>query len=161
MRRVAAVVVAAALVLAACEAFPIGPTPGPQGVVRGNWVWPSPAPLPPGAVAVPLVTQEIQDIPPDAEVVGCPLALLGSVTPEYRPNEDPPVRYRQGDGFAKVGWPVGFSARLNPRLEIVAPDGKVFAREGAPTDELGGGLTGGDDTFFVCVGGYGPERLDG
>ena len=155
-RIAAAVLVIATLV--ACEAFPIGPTP-PAGEVRGGWLWPTPAPLPAGALPVPIDVGRPFDVPADAELA-CPLALLGSLTVEYRAGEDPPVRYRSGEEV-RVVWPAGFSARLNPRLEIVAPDGAVFAREGLPTAEFGGGFGGdGDDRFHICMFEYMPRRLD-
>lgn len=125
-------------------------------IIRGGWAWPVPAPLPPGAVAVPIDVSPIQDLPADA-VIGCPAALLGPVTPEYQPGRTPPVTYRVADERVNVRWPVGFSARLAPNLEIVAPDGKVIARGGEVTEGLGGGYTGGD-AFNVCIGDW-PRRV--
>jgi len=57
-----------------------------------------------------------------------------------------------------VRWQEGFSARLNPTLEIVAPDGAVIAREGEVVDGRGGGTLGNDDPFTVCLGEYRPKR---
>jgi hypothetical protein len=87
------------------------------------------------------------------------MALLGPVTPEYRPAEQPPVGYRVAGDEVRVRWPVGFSARLSPALEIVAPDGKVVARAGEITDDLIGGYLEGDAVFTVCFTTYGPRRL--
>jgi hypothetical protein len=57
---------------------------------------------------------------------------------------------------ADIIWPEGFSGRLNPELEIVAPDGEVIAREGVPTPRwLGGGVPGGT---FACIPGNPPRR---
>ena len=125
-------------------------------IVRGGWAWPVPAPLPPGAIAVPIDVSPIWDMPADA-VIGCPAALLGPVTPEHRPGGTPPVVYRVEGREVLVRWPVGFSARLAPHLEIVAPDGMVIARAGETTKGLGGGYTGGD-AFHVCTGDW-PKRV--
>jgi hypothetical protein len=57
---------------------------------------------------------------------------------------------------ADIIWPEGFSGRLNPDSEIVAPDGEVVAREGVPTPRwLGGGVPGGT---FVCIPCNPPRR---
>lgn len=151
-----------AAALAGCELLPVGPSPGPDGIVFGNWVWPTAAPLPAGAMAVPIDATPPRELPANA-ALGCPMALLGSIVAEYRAGEDPPVRYRQGVIEVGVVWPAGFSARLNPRLEVVAPDGTVFAREGEPTQEFGGGMIGaeGDKRFWICMFEYGPRRIDG
>ena len=146
--------------VAGCELFPVVPSPGPQGIVRGAWLWPAPAPLPPGAVAVPIDAAQPIDLPPDA-VLGCDAALLGSIVAAHRAGEEPPVRYAPAAGGDEVHvrWPAGFSARLNPELEIVAPDGRVFATEGKATIEFGGGM-GADDRFWICMPEYGPKPLD-
>jgi hypothetical protein len=158
MRR-AAVAVAAAVLVAACEVFSESASAPGGGLVRGEWVWATPAPLPAGAEPVPLAVAPIRKIPPGVEVTGCATALLEPVVPQYRPAEEPPVRYRQNGREVSIVWEVGFSARLNPRLEIVAPDGTVIAREGELTEPLGGGYLE-DDAFWVCTGRYGPTRVD-
>ncbi len=130
------------------------------GLERNGWVWPAPAPLPAGADAVPIDVAPIWDIPADADdVIGCPLVLLGPVTPEYQPGRKPPVTYRVAGREVRVRWPVSFSARLAPGLEIVAPDGMVIARAGEATEGLIGGYLGDDDVFSVCVEEYGPKRV--
>jgi hypothetical protein len=129
-------------------------------IIRGGWAWPVPAPLPPGAVAVPIdVASPPRRVPPDVEIVGCPLLPLGPVTPEYRPGREPPVTYKVEGEDVRVRWPVGFSARLAPNFEIVAPDGKVIARAGEATAGLSGGHVTNDDVFSVCMGEYGPTRV--
>jgi hypothetical protein len=146
-----------AVLVAGCTLLP---APGPTDHIRNGWVWPTAAPLPPAAIAVPIDVAQPFDIPPDADFVGgCPLALLGPLTPEYRAGQEPPVGYRVEGKEVRVRWPVGFSARLSPALEIVAPDGKVVARAGEITDGLIGGHLDSDAAFTVCFTTYGPKRL--
>ncbi len=146
----------ACVAFAACSLF----SKPPAGLERNGWVWPAPAQLPPGAIAVAIDVATIPDnIRPGVEIIGCSLALLGPVTPEYQPGRDPPVTYRAAGAEVLVRWPVGFSARLAPNLEIVAPDGKVIARAGEATEGLIGGYLGDDDVFSVCIGEYGPKRV--
>ncbi|MEJ7749611.1 MAG: hypothetical protein WKF56_09930 [Candidatus Limnocylindrales bacterium] len=151
--------IALGLNVAACSLF----LP-PNGVVRGGWVWPTPAPLPEGATAVALDVAPIPaQVQPDAEYGACPLALLLPFTVRHVPEDAAqPVHYRAVDDGQelRISWPSGFSARLAPDLEVVAPDGTVIASEGVPTEGLGGGVLGNDDTFSVCIGEYGPHRIE-
>lgn len=105
----------------------------------------TPAPLPSGATAV-----ELQTTPAASEYVenwACPAALLN------------PIRVRRdGDAIAfdtldgtpvHLVWPRGFSARLfDNRIEIVAPDGTLIARDGDVLD----GLVGGADPICEVNG---------
>jgi hypothetical protein len=119
-----------------------------------RWVWPTPYPLPAGATAVSLDVLTAHPIPPGAEVIdACPLRPIDPFEIEYHPEDAAtPIHYRFSDGYQHVVWGIGFSARLDPTLEIVAPDGKVVARQ----DVLTGPMIGGhlDQGLYVCVSGY-------
>lgn len=158
MTGMAGLLVGLALVVVGC-----GQIGQPQGVERGGWVWPTPAPLPDGATAVPLDVEPMPAVvQPGAEYAACPTALLGPMTIHHVPEDAAtPIHYRTVGGGEEihVRWQFGFSARLAPDLEIVAPDGTVIAREGAPVEGLGGGTTGDDATFSVCIGDYVPQRV--
>ena len=79
-------------------------------------------PLPSGPITIELPTQ-----PPAPSGQGCVLLAL----PPVRVDWDPGHR-AVSFGGEKTIWPYGYSARLLPtgRLEILAPDGKVIARDG-------------------------------
>lgn len=147
-----------AVVLVGCQG-------GLGGTAINGWVWPTPAPLPAGATAVPLDVAPIPaDVRPDVEYAACPTALLLPVTIHLVPDDAArPIHYRSvADGEEiHVRWPVGFSARLNPALEIVAPDGAVIAKEGVPLEGMGGGYLGNDETFSACLWPYVPMRVPG
>ncbi len=135
----------------------------PPGIERGGWVWPTPAPLPDGATAVKLDVEPMPAVvAPGVVYAACPAALLLPITIHHVPEDAAaPIHYRPVGGGEEVHvrWQFGFSARLAPELEIVAPDGKVIASEGQPVEGLGGGVTGNDDTFSVCIGDYVPRRV--
>ena len=158
MAAIALLLVGLALVAMGC-----GQISQPQGIERGGWVWPTPAPLPDGATAVPLdVAPMPAVVAPGVEYAACPSALLGPMTIHHVPDDAATrIHYRSVGGGQEihVRWQVGFSARLAPDLEIVAPDGTVLAREGVPVEGLGGGYIGSDDTFTVCIGDYVPRRV--
>lgn len=123
-----------------------------------GWVFPTAYPLPSGAVRVAI--QTIHHSPPTEDTLyvdACPLIQLDAIVIEYRSEDaEQPVRYRMAGADAHLIWPEGFSARLNPSLEIVAPDGVVVAVEGVPTPRwYGGGMAGGT---FVCIPGNPPRR---
>lgn len=160
MRAVAALLGTVGLIVTGCAPFQA--LVGPQGIERGGWVWPTPAPLPDGATAVPLDVAPIPAVvQPNAEYGACPAALLNPVTIHHVPEDAArPIHYRIVDGGQEIQlrWQPGYSARLAPELEIVAPDGSVVARAGQKVEGLGGGY-GADDTFFVCIGDYVPPRI--
>jgi len=93
-------------------------------------------PLPSGAITIELPTQ-----PPAPSGQGCVLLAL----PPVRVDWDSSQRVVSFGG-EKVIWPNGFSARLlsSGRLEILAPDARVIARDG---DTL---QLGGSDYQHVC-----------
>jgi hypothetical protein len=161
MRIVPALLVTVALIVTGCA--PFQGLVGPQGIERGGWVWPTPAPLPGGATAVPLDVAPIPAVvQPNTEYAACPAALLSPVTIHHVPDDAArPIHYRIVDGGQEIHlrWQFGFSARLAPELEIVAPDGSVVARAGQRVEGLGGGFGADDDVFFVCIGDYVPRRI--
>jgi len=113
MKRVAALVLVAGLVAAACAV----PDPGETTY-----------PLPSEAISWPLPTQ------PASSPAPCPISELQPVTLEWDA-----IHRAFSAGGEKLLWPRGFSSRKLPngRLEILAPDGTVVARDG-DTIELGG-----------------------
>ena len=92
-------------------------------------------PLPSTPIAWPLPTQA------EATAAGCPATELEPVKVEWDA-----VRRALSVGGEKVVWPRGFSARILPngRLEILAPNGTVMARDG---DTIS---VGGADYEHVC-----------
>ena len=67
----------------------------PTERVENGWIVPTPFPLPPGAVAVPLDVWVLErPLRADTEYAACPLALLGPVRVAYLAGDDRPVRYR-------------------------------------------------------------------
>jgi hypothetical protein len=117
--------------------------------------------LPAGAQAVPLAVGRIPDrVLADVTYGVCPMALLGPFVTEYEPGASPPIVHRAGDQRFDIVWQPGFSARLNPKLEIVAPNGRVVVRESQQSIGFGGGV-GDDGKFHVCLPEYGPRRADG
>ncbi|HET7726961.1 MAG TPA: hypothetical protein VFK54_06485 [Candidatus Limnocylindrales bacterium] len=149
------------IIASACGAsLPFGPS---GGIARGEWVWPTPAPLPPGAVPVPLETLPVPDsVEPGVSYDACPAALVGDFTIAAGRDGAAPIRYSLVDSGndIRVIWPAGFSARRMPLIQIVAPDGTVVAREGEVVSGLGGGQFGaeGQDAFAVCLPAWLPMR---
>jgi hypothetical protein len=105
-----------------------------SGCGSGSGTGRTPYPLPPGAVSVALPTQPPYTSPIPSPGIGCPGIGPAHVTvvwdktahsvsftfDEWSPENKAPT----------ILWPRGFSAReYQGRLELVAPDGKVVARD--------------------------------
>ncbi len=153
--RAAALATVAAIATACSPVSSSSPAPTPSPSQTATWTWPSPAPIPSDATPVALHVALPADL--DAgPAYACPTALI-RVTPGFAADDAvQPIRYAvpgETDGWDFL-WQVGFQAWLRPALEIVAPDGKVVAREGQPVD-LAGGQLRGDHTWDVCL----PEYL--
>jgi hypothetical protein len=48
------------------------------------------------------------------------------------PNDPMLVWFQQGRRRVETMWPDGYFAPFSPRLEVIGPDGRVFARDGSP-----------------------------
>ncbi len=128
-----------ALVLTGCGLFQAEPTPFPPR---------TPAPLPLGALGLALETDAPATPVPHAEWA-CPAALLAPVR-VLRSGDTVTFRMASNEADVTLIWPRGFSARLVAgRVEIVAPDGAVIARE---EDLLANMLGGAGDAqgFHIC-----------
>lgn len=66
-----------------------------------------------------------------------------------------------GKTTADLIWPRGFTARLlDGRVELVARDGSVVAREGDVLDGMGGGIGATGNGFHICsVAGMGYDPV--
>lgn len=144
----------------ACGAVPL---PIADGVVVDGWVFPTPAPLPGGATALPLAA----DLPPlsvpdGIELGACPEALHEPVTLQVDRAAKPPVLHFLAADDREVGlqWSIGISAReIDGVAEVVMPDGSLIVREGEESVmPLGGGFLGAGDVFSVCL--TTPHRQD-
>lgn len=130
--------------------------PVADGIVVDGWVFPTPAPLPDGATALPLAA----DLPPlsvpdGVELAACPEALHEPVTLEVDRSARPPVLHFLAADGREVGlqWSIGISAReIDGVAEVVMPDGTLIVREGEESVvALGGGFLGAGDVFSVCL----------
>ena len=150
-----ALLLGAAIAIAGCQALP--PINVADGVLVDGWVFPTAAPLPPGAVRLPLaVATPPQDVPADVEMGACPAALMAPVTLTVDRSTDPPTLHFIGSdgGEVKLTWSYGISAwEIDGVAEVVLPDGEIIVREGELSRiDLGGGGAGPNgDTFGVCI----------
>ena len=63
--------------------------------------------------------------------------------------EDPALVWLDGGGErVDLTWPHGYRVRFVPDAEVIAPGGKVVAREGQQISFGGGSV---DDTFEICT----------
>lgn len=159
-RRGLVLFLATALSAIGCGAVPI---PIADGLVIDGWVFPTPAPLPEGAISLPLAA----DLPPlsvpdGVEVGACPAALHEPVTLQVDRTAKPPILHFLGADGREVGlqWSIGISAReIDGVAEVVMPDGSLIVREGEESVmALGGGGLGAGNVFGVCL--TAPHRLD-
>ncbi|MGK2851063.1 MAG: hypothetical protein ACSLFN_09165 [Candidatus Limnocylindrales bacterium] len=153
-------VIAMGLAAIGCGAVPI---PFADGVVVDGWVFPTPAPLPEGATALPLAADLPPPTVPDGiELAACPAALHEPVTLRVDRAARPPVLHFLAADGREVGlqWSIGTSAReIDGVAEVVMPDGSLIVREGEESVlELGGGYLGAGDVFSACL--TTPHRLD-
>jgi hypothetical protein len=159
IRSLAVVLVAAAGF--GCQALP--PVLAEDGVVVDGWVFPTAAPLPEGAIALPLdASRPPSDAPSGVELGACPAALHEPVTLVVDRSSEPPMLTFLDDrgAIAPLRWSYGISARdIDGVAEVVLPDGQVIVREGERSRViLGGGYASNDDIFSVCL--TAPHRLD-
>lgn len=143
-----------------CGAVPI---PIADGVVVDGWVFPTPAPLPEGATALPLAADlPPASVPDGVEIGACPAALHEPVTLQVDRAARPPVLHFLAADGREVGiqWSIGISAReIDGVAEVVMPDGSLIVREGEESVmALGGGGIGAGNVFGVCL--TAPHRLD-
>lgn len=149
MTRRLALVLVAALVAGGCSLIP-----DPRVTVDG-FVFPTPAPLPDGAIHVAIDVASVPErVAPDV-AFGCPAALLRPVEMVVDRSTDPPTvafRVVETGQPIRLDWSWGVSAYdLGGEVRIIAPDGEILMSEGEVADDLGGGGSSGDQ-FSVCVG---------
>ena len=139
MLRTAGLLLATLAVTAACS---FGPA----------WIFPTSAPLPEGAVPVPIRVSPIPNESSDVEFA-CPAALLLPVEMVVDRSVTPPrVAYRfvESGEPIEIQWSWGISAYdLDGVVHIVAPDGEDLMIEGVVADDIGG-CSVDDDVFGAC-----------
>jgi hypothetical protein len=149
MRRMVGWLAVALVAIGACAAGPA-------------WVFPTAAPLPAGAEAVPIRVQPIPTSIADDAAFGCPAALMGPTVMVVDRSVTPPaVSYRSAETGEPVelAWSWGISAyERDGVVHIVAPTGADMMIEGQVADDLGGGFDNGN-VFGVCDFRSMPRRV--
>ena len=79
--------------------------------------------------------------------VACMEALASGVL-EADPADPALVWLASGDERTDLTWPFGFRVRFTPDAEVLAPGGRVVAREGQEISFGGGTIT---ETFEICT----------
>jgi hypothetical protein len=112
------------------------------GCSPGSGTGRTPYPLPPGAVSVALPTQPQYTSPIPSPGIGCQLMGPAHVLVVWdKTAHSVSFTFDQWstNKAPTILWPRGFSAReYQGRLELVAPDGKVVARDGEEVPNVGG-----------------------
>lgn len=94
--------------------------------------------------SLPLRTQPS---PPPGALVACMEALATGVL-EADPADPALVWLDSGEERTDLSWPYGFRVRFTPDAEVLAPGGRVVAREGDEVALGGGTIT---DAFEICT----------
>ncbi len=153
-----ALLLGAAIAISACQALP--PINVADGVLVDGWVFPTAAPLPDGAVRLPLdVATPPQDVPADVEMGACPAALHGARDSHRGPTR--PNHRRCISSAATEGRSSSAGRTASPRGRSMgsrkwsSPMARSSCGEGelSRVDLGGGGSGANDDTFGVCITG--------
>ena len=147
------VIAASVVLLAGCGFGQTGPA----------WIFPSPQPLPEGAVPVDIDVAAVPTDIADDVLFGCPMALLEPVELVVDRSVSPPtIGYRsaQTGKPIQLEWSWGVSAyELDGVVRIVGPTGVAVMTEGRVVEGLGGGFGGDSEAFTVCLGNSLPRRV--
>jgi hypothetical protein len=88
-----------------------------------------------------------QPSPPPGATIGCMEALATGVL-AGDPGDPSLVWLMSESERTELSWPYGFRVRFVPEAEVLAPGGRVVAREGAEISFGGGFIT---DAFEICT----------
>ena len=100
------------------------------------------------AAGTPLPTLMVASQGPDVLVV-CDKGLFsGRLTGDERDSRLVWLTSPTGDRL-DVDWPIGFSVRFHPQMEVIAPDGVVVGKAGEEI-RLGGGISSTTGVLNTC-----------
>lgn len=85
--------------------------------------------------------------PPPGVELGC-MEALATGTLAADPGDPALVWLDGGNERIDLTWPHGYRVRFVPDAEVIAPGGRIVAREGQPISFGGGSV---DDTFQICT----------